>query len=164
MKSTSEFIEAGRVANTHGIHGNIRLEPWADSADFFSEFEQIYIDEKPVKLISAKRHKDCLIVALEGIDDIDAAIKLKGKVFKIRKADVKLEEGKFFIADLIGLSALDADTGGELGCITDVLVLPSHNVYVIKGQREILVPAVSEFIIETDLDKGYVKIRLIEGL
>ena len=164
MISTSEFIEAGRIANTHGVRGDVRLEPWADSAEFLTEFEHIYINEKPVKLLSAKIHKGCVIAALEGVDDIDAAIRLKGTVFKIKKADARLEEGKFFVADLIGLKALDADTGAELGIIAEVLTFPSHNVYVVKGQREILVPAVSEFIIETDLEKEYVKIRLIEGL
>jgi len=164
MKSTSELIEAGKVANTHGIRGEVRLEPWADCADFLTGFEYIYIDEKPVKLLSAKVHKGCVIAALEGVGDIDSAIKLKGKIIKIKKADVELEEGKFFVADLINMKALDAETEEELGIVTEVLTLPSHNVYVIKGEREILVPAVTEFIVETNIPDGYIKVRLIEGL
>ena len=150
--------------NTHGIRGDVRLQPWADSPDFLTGFNCIYIDDIPVNLLAAKVHKGCVIATLEGINNIDAAIKLKGKIFKIRKADAKPEEGKYFIADLIGLTAIDADNGDELGNVTDILSLPSHNVYVITGKREILVPAVSEFIIETNIDDRYVKIRVIEGM
>jgi len=160
----NELLEAGKIVNTFGIHGEVRLLPWADSPDFLTDFEHLYIDGKPVKVLSAKVHKGCVIATLEGISDIDAAIRLKNKIFKIRKKDIKLEEGRYFIADLTGLKAINADTGEELGILTDVLSLPSSNVYVIKGEREILVPAVPEFVVETNLDDGYVKLRLIEGL
>jgi len=164
MKDEIELIEAGKVVNTFGIKGDVRLQPWADSPDFLTEFEYIYIDEKPVRILSANVHKGCIIATLEGIENIDDAIKLKGCIFKINKTNAKLEDGRFFIADLIGLTAVDNETGEELGTVTDILTLPANNVYVIKGKREILVPAVPEFIIETNPDKGYIKLRLIEGL
>jgi len=164
MSSEIELIEAGKIANTHGIRGELRLQPWADSPDFLTGFEYLYIDGVPVKVLSAKVHKGCVIATLDGVNNIDTAIRMKNKVIKVKKDDIHLEDGRYFIADLIGIKAIDAETGGELGIVSDVLSLPSNNVYVIKGEREILVPAVPEFIIETDLDKGYVKLRLIEGL
>jgi len=136
----------------------------ADSPEFLTEFENIYIDDKPVKVMSARIQKGNVIANLEGVDNIDDAIKLKGTVFKIRKTDARLENGRFFISDLIGLKAVDAETGADLGTVNDILTLPANNVYVIKGKREILVPAVSEFIIETNPEEGYVKLRLIEGM
>ena len=160
----TEYIEAGKVANTHGIRGEVRLLPWADSPDFLTGFEFFYIDDKPVRVLSAKVHKGCVIATLEGVENIDAAIRLKNKVIKVRKDDVFLEEGRYFVADLVGLQVIDADSGESLGVLSDVLSLPSNNVYVIKGEREILVPAVPEFIVETSLDDGFVKVRLIEGL
>ncbi|MCL2425236.1 MAG: ribosome maturation factor RimM [Oscillospiraceae bacterium] len=160
----NELIEAGKIVNTHGIRGELRLQPWADSPDFLTGFEYLYIDEKPTKVLSSRVHKGCVIATLEGVTDIDAAIKMKNKVIKVKKADIHLEEGTYLIADLIGLSVEDAETGEQLGRITDVLSLPSNNVYVIQGEREILVPAVPEFIVETNLDEGYIKLRLIEGL
>jgi len=159
-----DFIAAGKIVNTHGIQGEVKIQPWADSPEFLTGFEYFYIDEKPVKVISARVHKGHLITALEDIDDIDAAIKLKNKVIMIKKDDVDLEEDRYFITDLTGLRVLDAETGSELGILSDVLTLPSNNVYVIKGGREILVPAVPEFIVETNIQDGYIKIRLIEGL
>jgi len=164
MKNEVELIEAGKVANTHGVRGELRLQPWADSPEFLTGFEYLYIDGVPVKVLSAKVHKGCVIATLEGVDDIEAAIRMKNKVIKVKKDDIHLEDGRYFITDLIGIKAIDAETGETLGTLSDVLSLPSNNVYVIKGEREILVPAVPEFIVETNLEKGYVKLRLIEGL
>jgi len=164
MKNEPQLIEAGKIVNTHGIKGELRLQPWADSPDFLTGFEYIFIDDKPVKVLSANVHKGCVIAALEGVENIDAAIKLKGSVFKVKKAEAKLEEDRYFIADLIGLTAINVETNEEIGKITDVLSLPSGNIYEIKGKRDILVPAVSEFIVETNLEDGYIRLRLIEGL
>ena len=158
------YIEAGKIVNTHGMRGEVKVQPWADSPDFLTGFENFYINEEPIQVLSARVHKGCVIAALKGIDDVDAAIRLKNKIIKIRKDDVELEEGRYFVSDLIGLKVLDVDTGESLGVLDDVLSLPSNNVYVIKGKREILVPAVEEFIIETNLIDGYIVIRLIEGL
>ena len=159
-----ELIEAGKIVNTHGIHGELRIQPWADSPDFLTGFEHLHINEKPVKVLAAKVHKGCVIATLEGVDNIDVAIRMKNKIVMVKKEDIRLEEGTFFVADLIGLKAVDADTNEELGKIADVLPMPASNVYVIKGKREILIPAVPEFIVETNLEQGYVRFNVIEGL
>jgi len=159
-----DYIETGKIVNTHGMRGEIRVQPWADTPDFLTGFDYYYIDGVPVKVLSAKVHKGCVIAALEGVENIDAAIRLKNKVIKVKKEDVDLEEGRFFITDLIGLNAINVETGESIGTISEVLSLPSNNVYVIKGKREILVPAVPEFVIETNLNDGYIKFRLIEGM
>ena len=160
----SELLEAGIIVNTHGIRGEVKLQPWADSPDFLTGFEHLYIDGAPVKVLSVKVHKGCVIAALEGVDDIESAIKMKNKIVSIKRDDVLLEEGRYFVADLIGLRAVDAETGEELGTVSDVLSRPANNVYVISGEREILVPAVDEFVIEINTGEGYIKLRLIEGM
>jgi len=158
------FLEAGKIVNTHGIRGELRLQPWADSPDFLAGFERLYIDGAPVKVQTARIHKGCVIATLEGVTDIDSAIRLKNKTIYIDRQDAELEEGRHFIADLLGLLALDADTGEELGTVADVLTRPANNVYVIKGIREILVPAVPDFVVEINVEDGYIKLRLIEGM
>jgi 16S rRNA processing protein RimM len=158
------FLEAGVVANTHGLHGEIKIHPWADSPDFLTGFDRIFIDGNPVGIISARVHKNCVIASLEGVTDFDSALKLKNKTVCVSRDDVSLKDGKHFIVDLIGLTALDAETGENLGKLADVLNLPSNDVYVIRGQREILVPAVPEFIREVNISQSYVKINMIEGL
>jgi len=158
------FLEAGKIVNTHGVRGEVKLQPWADTPGFLAEFKRLYIDGAPVKVLSAKVHKGCVIAALEGVDDINGAIRLKNKTVYIAREDVNLEEGRHFVADLHGLRAVDAGTGQELGLVSEVLTLPAHNVYVIKGAREILVPAIPEFVEELDIAGGYIKFRLIEGM
>jgi len=160
----NEFIEAGKIVNTHGIRGEVKIQPWADSPGFLTSFEYIYIDQTPVKIISARVHKGCVIATLDGVNDIDAAIRMKNKIISVKKKDAKLEDDRHFIADLIGLQAIDFDTGEELGAVKEILTLPSNDVYVIKGQREVMVPAVPEFIIEKNIKEGFVKVKLIEGM
>jgi len=160
----NEYIETGKIVNTFGMRGELKLQPWADSPDFLTNFEHFYIDGVPIRVLSAKVHKGCVIAALEGVEDIDAAIKMKNKIIMVKKDDVHLEEGRHFVSDLIGLRVLDAETGETLGVLADVLALPSNNVYVIKGDREILVPAVPEFIVEVNIKDGHVRINMIEGL
>jgi len=161
---SDKLLQAGKIINTHGTKGEVKIFPWADTPEFLKGFKTLYIGDKATKVISSRVHKDCLIAVLEGIDSLEAAIRLKNIIVYIDKSSVKLEEGRHFIADLIGLTAVDYETGEELGKVAEVLTLPSNNVYVIKGKREILVPAVAEFIKETDLSAGIIKMSLIEGM
>jgi len=160
----SGLIETGLIVNTHGVRGELRIQPWADSPSALTGFEYFFIDKKPIRVLSAKVHKSFVIVSLEGVENIDDAIRMKDKIVSVKREDIKLEQGSFLIADLIGLTAIDASTNKKLGTVSDVLPLPAHNVYVIKGEREILIPAVEEFIAETSISEGYIKFNLIEGL
>ena len=158
------FLEAGKIVNTHGVHGEVKIHPWADSPEYITGFERLYIDGASIKVLSARVHKGCVIAALDGVDDIDGAIGLKNKIVSIDRDDATLDEGRYFIADLIGLRALDAESGEELGTVADVLSLPANNVYVIRGAREILVPAAPDFIDEINVEGGYIRLSLIEGM
>jgi len=159
-----ELIETGKIVNTHGVRGEVKILPWADSPDFLLDFDSFHIDGKEIEVLSARVHKGCVIAAFVGISDISAAMALRNKVISIKKEDANLEEDAYFVADLIGITAINDETGEELGVVTEILDLPQGNVYVIRADREILVPAVSEFIIETNLEEGYVRLRLLEGL
>jgi len=161
---SESLIEAGKIINTHGIRGELKIQPWADSPEFLLGFDRIFIDGNPVKIMSAKVHKSCVIAALEGVFNIDDALKLKNKTIYIDKDEVSLDEGQHFVADLIGLSAICADSNVELGTVVEVLSLPSSNVYVIKGEREIMVPAVPDFVMGIDLEAGTIRVHLIEGM
>lgn len=160
-----EFITAGQIVNTHGIRGEVKIVPWCDSPEFLCGFDTLYIDEAPIRLRAARPHKGNVLAALEGVDTVEGAMALKGKTVHIDRADVTLPEGRHFLADLIGLRVVDADSGAELGVLTEVLTPPAHQVYLVKGpQGERLIPAVEEFIVETNVDGGYLRVRLIEGM
>ena len=88
---------------------------------------------------------------------------LKNKVVWLNRDDLRLPEGTFFLADLIGLRVVDEE-GQELGILNEVLSPSRQQVYVVKGDRELMIPAVPQFILETNVAGGYIKVRLIEGM
>ena len=159
------YLEAGKIVNTHGIAGEVKILPWADDPAFLLDFDTLYIDGQPVSLLGARVHKNCVLAKLAGIHDINEAMKLKNKVVFIDREDAELEEGAFFLADLMGLEVRDADSGEVLGQIADILTPPASNVYVVTGgKQDHMIPAVPEFIVETNIDEGYLRVRLIEGM
>ena len=160
----NSYLEAGRVTSPHGIRGEVKIEPWADSPDLYRHVKNIYIDGTAVKVLSARVHKNSVIAQLEGIERLEDAELLRNKTVYIDRADFKLTDGRYFIADLIGLDAIDDDTGERLGVIKEILALEPNSIYVIDGAREILVPAVSDFVKKIDIDAGCVRFHLIEGL
>ena len=158
-----QYIEAGRIVNTHGVAGEVKIEVWLDSPQFLKSFKRCFIDKREVKLLSARVHKGFLIVKLEGVEDVNAAMALKGRTVFIDRADARLPKGAFFLQDIIGAAVVD-ESGSEIGKLADVMETPASNVYVVKGEREHLIPAVPEFILSTDADNGIITVHLIEGM
>jgi len=159
----SKFLEAGEIVNTHGVRGEVKILPWTDSAEFLRGFQTLYINEKPYAVKSSFVHKGCVIAALEGVGDVNAAMALRGRTVCFARADAPLPEGHFFLADILGAKVVTED-GAEVGELTDIIENPTQNVYVVKGEREHLIPAVPEFIVKTDAENGVVTVRLIEGM
>ena len=157
------YLECGQIVNTHGIRGEVKIVPWADSAEFLCQFSTLYIDGSPVQVLNARVHKGSVIAQLEGVNDVNTAMLLNNKVVHIRREDANLPEGAFFLADIIGLDVVD-EQGVKLGTLKDILSPSRQQVYVVEGEREILIPAVPEFVLETNVDGGYIKVRLIEGM
>ena len=104
-------------------------------------------------------------LTLPGVEDMDAALALKGKSVSIYAEDVELPEGEYFDVELEGCTVLDDATGEELGKLKRVLHYPAHKVYEVKGAREYLIPAVpGVFIASVDIDAGVVRIHNMKGL
>ena len=159
-----QYLEAGQIVNTHGIQGEVKIVPWCDSPEFLCQFDTLYLDGKPVKVRSARVHKGNVLAFLEGVSDVNAAMAVKGKTVFIDRTGVELPDGRHFIADLMGLEVIDDATGEKLGVVADVLTPPAHEVYVVKGAHEYMIPAVDEFLVKTDVEAGYIRVRLIEGM
>lgn len=160
---SKKLIEAGKIVNTHGIKGEVKIDPWTDSPEFLRGFKTLYIGSKPVRVISARVQNGFVIARLEAVEDINAAMALKNKLVYIDRADAKLPEGRFFIADMLGSRVL-SDKGEDLGVLEDVMDMPAGNIYVVKGGREILIPDVPEFILSIDPEKKLITVHLIEGM
>ena len=159
----NEFLDCGQIVNTHGIHGEVRIVPWADSPDFLRQFSTLYVDGRALAVTASRVHKGSVIARLQGVDTVEGAMALKGKTVQLCRADAKLPEGAFFLADIIGLDVVD-ENGNKLGTLKEVLTPSVQQIYVVEGQREIMIPAVPEFILETNIEAGYIRVRLIEGM
>ena len=158
----SPYLPTGQIVNTHGLKGYVKIQPWADDPADLLDFDRFFIDGREYEVEQASLQKSMVLLKLAGVDTIDEATKLRNKELLIAREDVELEEGVVFIADLIGLTVL-AD-GVEIGKITEVLTPPGNDVYVVKGEREYLIPAVKEFVEELNPEAGFVRVHLIEGM
>ena len=157
------YIEAGRVVNTHGVAGEVKLEVWLDSPQFLKSFSRLFIGEKEYRVLSARVQKTFLLVKLEGVEDVNTAMTLKGRTVRIDREDARLPKGRFFLQDILGAAVVD-EQGTEIGRLTEILERPASNIYVVQGEREHLIPAVPEFVLSTDVEAGVVTVRLIEGM
>ena len=128
-----EFLEAGKIINTFGIRGELKVQPWSDRVDFLKQFKTIYISGQPVRVVSVRVHQQNALLTLEGVTDMDSALPYKNKIIEVRRADIKNKPGEHFVADLIGLEARDADSGEVFGKVSDVLSYPAQDLYEVKG-------------------------------
>lgn len=157
------YLEMGQIVSTHGVRGEVKILPWADSPEFLCQFRHIFIDGAAYRVLRSRVQKTCVLMQLEGIDTVEAAQALRGKTILASREEASLEEGAVFIADLIGLPVQTED-GQELGTVARVLPMPAGDVYVIRGKHEYMIPAVREFIKKIDLDAGQILVRIIEGM
>jgi len=158
-----KYIEAGRITNTHGVAGEVKIEVWVDSPEFLKKCGRLFIDGVPVKMLGSKIQNKFLIVKLEGIDDVNKAMTLKGRTVYIDRADAPLKRGQFFLQDLIGAEVED-ENGNPVGVLEELFESPASVIYVVRGEKEHMIPAVPEFILSEDAEKGKIRVHLIEGM
>ena len=160
-----EFITVGTVVNAHGIRGEVKVNPAGFDPEFIAGFATLYLDGKAVKVKAARVHKSTVLLALPGVEDMDAALALKGKTVAIRRADAELPAGEFFDDELLGCTVVDDATEETVGEIKRVLHYPAHKVYEVRGAREYLIPAVpGVFIAGVDADGTVMRVHVMKGL
>lgn len=164
-----EFLEAGKIVSTHGLKGEMRLQPWSDDASFLSSFESVFLDEngeREVRIISAKAHKNICLLRLEGIDSIEKAEALRNNIIYIKKSSATLEEGSFFIDDIIGIDIIDEQSGETLGVVSDVQPYPANDVWFVKtpADKQVLIPNVPAVVKKVSLEDNCAYICKMKGL
>ena len=155
-----QYLEAGEIVTTHGVCGEMKVLPWADGPDFLLEFNRVRIDGKDYKIESCRIQKSCNLLKLQGIDTMEAAQAMHGKTIQIYREDA--DPDIIFAAELIGMDVFRDDD--NIGKITDVLDYPGNKVYVVKGEKSYMIPAVKAFILSTDMDANRMQVKLIEGM
>lgn len=163
-----KYLECGKIINTHGIDGAVKLECWCDSPEVLADLEVVYFKSgdnyEGRRVLRGSVFKNFVIAKIEGIPDIDTAQSQVGRVIYADRDDIALEDGDHFIADLIGLDIIHADSGVKLGRLREVINRGASDIYVIDtpdGER--MMPAVDEFVIEIDIDRA-IYVRPIEGM
>ncbi|MBQ3214705.1 MAG: 16S rRNA processing protein RimM [Oscillospiraceae bacterium] len=155
-----QFIEAGEIVTTHGIKGEVKVLPWLDSPEDLCDFERCRINGREYNIESCRVQKTCNLVKLSGIDTMEAAQAMRGKTIELYREDI--DDEVIFAAELIGVEVYQ--DGQAIGKITDVLDYPGNSVYVVKGDHEYMIPAVKQFILNTNVDGNRMDVKLIEGM
>lgn len=165
-----EYLEIGEIVGTHGVRGELRLNPWCDSPDFASKFKILYYDSNgscAAQIKSARPHGNIVLLTIDGIDSVEKAQKMRGKVLYMKRSDAKLPKGSYFIAELIGCTVYDADNAEKIyGTLTDVSPTGANDVWHITNAegKEYLIPAIPDVCVETDVANDRVVIRPLKGI
>lgn len=163
-----QYLECAIIINTHGVRGDVKLESLCDSPEVLASLERVFVLEngkyREIEVKHASIFKQFVLATLEGVDDMDKAAAMKGTTLYASRDDFQLEEGDYFIADLIGLPVIDNVDGKVYGKIKDVINRGASDIYVVTtpaGER--MMPVVEEFVKRVDLESG-VYVETIPGL
>ena len=166
----TKYLEIGQIVNTFGIKGMVKIKPFTDDINRFDKLKKIYIKNKDGKkeyqIQEVKYHKNMVLMKLEGIDTVEQADLLRQSYLLVNRDDEEpLEEGVYYIVDLIGLEVY-TDEGVLLGNVDDIFNTGSNDIYVVKDGKgkQILLPGIPDVIKNVDLESGKIIVHLILGL
>lgn len=155
-----QFVEAGQIVNTHGIRGEIKVLPWMDSPEDLCGFDRCRIARRDYTIEGARVQKTCALIKLEGVDTPEDAQQLRGKTLLLFREDIS--DDVIFAAELVGVEVYEGQTC--IGTVVEVLDYPGNKVYVVRGEKEYMIPAVKEFILDTDMQANRMQVKLLEGM
>ena len=155
-----QFIEAGEIVTTHGVKGEVKVLPWLDSPEDLCDFDRCRIGGVEYIVESCRVQKTCNLVKLSGIDTMEAAQAMRGKVIELYREDI--DDEVIFAAELVDMEVYCEDQ--RIGVIREVLDYPGNSVYVVQGEYEYMIPAVKQFILSTDMENNRMQVKLIEGM
>ncbi len=159
-----DILECGKVLNTHGVRGELKVENFCDEG-FFKKHKDLTIGAAQYTVKSSRDHGAFVLLTLEGIDTVEQAMVLKGKAITIPRAALKLKKGEYLYQDLYGFTVFDLRTNAVIGTLREVLERPAHMVYVIDSEGgEIMVPAIPPFHQGVELDNRRLLLQTIEGM
>ena len=159
-------FEIGKIVNTFGIKGEVKILPYTEDVNSFKKMKYIYVNDLKIKIQSVKFHKNFVILKLEGIEDMTSAENLRNSIIKIERKKEKLPENTYYIKDLIGLEVITDDDGNTLGVVKDIYNTGANDIYTIetKEGKEILLPAIKEVIKEVDIENRKIIVHILKGL
>lgn len=162
------YLECGKIVAAHGLRGDVRVQPWGNDPNELCGFTALFLDKgaRQVTVELARVQKNVVLLKIEGVDTVEQAQQLRGKVLYIDRELDTLEEGQYYVQDILGLRVVDADSGKLYGELIDITETGANDVYHVRfadGSVQ-LVPAIPQVIIGIDIDSGEMKIRPLVGL
>lgn len=158
-------IEIGKIVNTHGLKGEVKVTPWCDDPSVFNSLDCVFTGNAALKIQSVKFHKNSVILKLEGVDRIEDAEKLKNSILSVERSSLgQLPQNTYYVDDLIGMEVFAGEQ--SLGIIDDCFATGSNDVYSVKGSggKQLLIPAIKQVVKRVDVESRRMDIELIEGL
>lgn len=163
-------LEIGKIVNTHGLRGEVKVTVWMDSPEDFEDIKNVYVkkrrEEEKFTVKNIKYQKNNLIVKFSELNDINTAEQYKNCVLYAERDELgELPEGVYYIADLIGLEVYNED-GEKIGVLADVFNTGANDIYDVKreGKKNLLLPAIDDVLLETDIEGGRIVVHVMEGL
>ena len=163
-------LEIGQIVNTFGIKGFVKVNPFVDDILRFDDLKKVYLKKnktiKEMQIEEVKYHKNMVLINFKGIDKVEDAEILRNSYLEVdRENAIELEEGEYFIADLLGLNVV-TEVNEQLGKLEDIFNTGSNDIYVVKTEegKQLLLPAISEVVKEINLKENKIVVHLLEGL
>ena len=165
-----EFFQVGIVTTTHGVRGEVKVYPTTDDSRRFKRLKEVILDTGKERLNleieCVKFFKQFVILKFKGLDNMSDVEKFRQKSLLVPRSNAdRLSRDEYFIADLIGLKVLDEEDS-EIGVLRDVMETGANDVYVIdlNDGRELLLPAIKQCVLSVDVEAGFIRIHILEGL
>jgi 16S rRNA processing protein RimM len=164
------LIGLGQVSGAQGLKGAIKIRADAEAAttdpEVFAALGEVWIGGQGYRVLRAERHKTQVLLWLDGVHTRSRAEELAGQAVQgDRRRFPRLPPGEYYWFQVLGLPVLNAADGVLLGHLDHIIPTPGHDVYVVRqGEREVLLPAVPEVIVDIDLDAGVIKASPPDGL
>lgn len=165
-----DFFQVGIVTTTHGINGEVKVFPTTDDPKRFKRLKEVLLDtgkeRRSLEIERVKFFKQFVILKFKGLDSINDVEKFRQHpILVTRENAVRLGRDEYFIADLEGLQVRDED-GTPIGVLKSVMETGANDVYVIEltDGRELLLPAIKQCVLEVDVESGFIRIHILEGL
>lgn len=162
-----KFIECGQIVGTHGVRGEVRVNPWCDNPEFLTRFKKFYLDNQgnsELKVTSSRKANNIVLMKIKDVNTVEEAMGYKNTIIYIKRDDAQIGD-RYFIQELIGCSAFHHESGELLGEITNVTQLPANDIWHIKKDgKEYLIPAIPDVVVSVNVAENKAILNPLKGI